>query len=67
MPPVDELYEMPAIKKINQIINDTEHLLHKYFEYLKSGRRLISVKCRSTRFQNTFVPYAVHVYNSITK
>ena len=66
VPSIEERYTNLCVKKVKNIIIDETHPLHSYFVFLRSGVRLMSVKCRTKRYQNTFVPNAVHYYNNQT-
>ena len=46
------------------IMLNENHPLHDYFEFLRSGRRLRSLKCRTNRYADSFVPYAIRMCNN---
>ena len=52
------------IKKANEIMSNKNHPLHNYYELLRSGRRLRSMKCRTKRFSDSFVPYSIRMCNN---
>ena len=61
---LDELFSKRAVKRAVGILNDPQHVLAPFFEYLPSGRRLRNYKCRTKRFSNTFIPKSVLLLNS---
>jgi hypothetical protein len=61
----DEEFEKLVKQKTVKIMKDVSHPLHSYFYFLKSGVRLSAIICRTSRFQNTFVPTAVSMFNRL--
>jgi len=61
------LHEKRALKRVKAILTDPTHPLHDEFVAQRSTRdtsvRLRSMKCRTDRFRNSFVPSAIRVYN----
>ena len=53
-----------CISLAKKIVRDEKHPLHKYFKLLPHGVRYQTPKCRTTRFQNTFLPTSVGLLNS---
>ena len=60
---LQELYNGKTLKMVNKIMKDSDHLLNNEFVYLKSGRRLMVPRQRTSRYANTFVPSAIKYYN----
>jgi hypothetical protein len=58
-------YNSNLLKMGQKIVNDDSHPLHKYFNILPSGRRYRKARCRTTRFQRTFVPNVINALNGI--
>ena len=58
-----------CIKRITQkakdILANGDHPLFSFYEFLRSGRRLRSLRCRTHRFKNTFLPYSIRAYNDM--
>ena len=46
------------------IMSNDNHPLHRYFESLRSGKRLRSLKCRTNRYANSFIPHAIRMCNN---
>ena len=53
-----------ATDKAVKIRNDPTHVLTHTFEALPSGRRLRVPKCRTKRFQSTFIPSVISLLNA---
>jgi hypothetical protein len=58
-----EVYISKCTKLGNKIIADDSHPLHEHFKTLPRGKRLASLKCRTSRYLNTFVPSCVRLLN----
>ena len=52
------------IKNANEIMSNKNHPLHDYYEFLRSGRRLRSMKCRTKRYADSFVPHSIRMCNN---
>ena len=64
LPHIDSLFPTRIKKKVGRITKDPSHPLHGHFQLLPSNRRYRSVKSRTSRFSNTFIPSAIRVLNS---
>ena len=53
------------VQKAKDIMANCNHPLFSCYEFLRSGRRLRSLKCRTQRFKNTFIPYSIRACNQI--
>ena len=51
--------------KVKMLLNCPSHPLHQFFNYLPSGRRLRTFRCRTARFRTSFIPNAIVVYNRL--
>jgi len=60
---VDALYECRAARKGRQIAQDSTHVLAQFYELLPSGRRFRSLRTRTVRTQNSFVPKSISYMN----
>ena len=62
------LYEKKAVRRVRAILGDPSHPLHVDFSSQQSTRegskRLRSMRCRTDRFKNSFVPNAIRVCNN---
>jgi hypothetical protein len=60
------LYKKKAVRRVRAILGDPSHPLRCEFLTQQSKRevsRLRSIKCRTDRFKNSFVPSAIRVCN----
>ena len=53
-----------VVNKVNSIMNDKDHPLDGYYQEIKSGKRLRSLRCQTSRYLNSFVPYSIRVFNN---
>ena len=62
LPHLDELFQQRCLSKVEKIMTDTTHPLHN--NYVKSTRsgRLLSIRARTERYKNSFVPYSVRLF-----
>ena len=51
------------LQKANEVVANESHVLHKYYEYMRSGKRLRAIKCRTERYRKSFVPLSVRMLN----
>ena len=59
-----DIYSSRCRKRASCIMKDPTHPAHALFVPLPSGRRLRSIKSRTTRLRNSFFPEAVRLLNS---
>ena len=59
-----DIYSSRCRKRASCIMKDPTHPAHALFVPLPSGRRLRSIKSRTTRLRNSFFPQAVRLLNS---
>ena len=62
-PSMEDLYTRRC-KKNNRIIKESYHPSHKLFCLLPSGRRYCSIRARTTRLRDSFIPQAITLLNS---
>ena len=60
-----KLFNNKTVKKVEKVRRDTTHPLHHYYELLRSGKRLRSIRSRTSRYCNSFIPASVRVWNNI--
>ena len=65
LPAVDTIYSTRLTRKAIQISGDATHPTHSYFSLMPSGRRLRSLRARTTRLRDSFVHQAVRQLNSL--
>ncbi|KAG7474480.1 RNA-directed DNA polymerase from transposon BS [Solea senegalensis] len=63
LPSIEELFQSRCKKRALTIVNDLLHPLNKLFELLPSGKRFRSIKGRTNRLINNFIPQAVRMLN----
>ena len=64
LPSMVDLYTQRCRKKANRIIKDPCHPSHKLLCLLPSGRRYRSIRTRTTRLRDSFIPQAIRLSNS---
>uniref|UniRef100_A0A3B3H7K8 Reverse transcriptase domain-containing protein n=1 Tax=Oryzias latipes TaxID=8090 RepID=A0A3B3H7K8_ORYLA len=64
LPSTTDIYTTRCRKRASRILKDPTHPSHPLFSLLPSGRRLRSIKSRTTRLRNSFFPEAVRLLNS---
>ena len=64
LPSTTDVYKARCRKRASCIMEDPTHPSHTLFVPLPSGRRLRSIKSRTTRLRNSFFPEAVRLLNS---
>ena len=60
---LQDLYGSRIRRRAGKIVADPSHPGHKLFETLPSGRRLRSIRTKSSRHKNSFFPSAVSLIN----
>ena len=61
---MEEIFKKRAVKRVVGIQKDPTHILAHLLKFLPSGRRLQNFKCRLTRFDKTFIPQSIKLFNS---
>ncbi len=64
LPSLQDIYTRRCIRKARRIINDSSHPSHRLFSLLPSGRRLRSIRSRTSRLRDSFFPQAIRLMNS---
>uniref|UniRef100_A0A8C9SXC6 Reverse transcriptase domain-containing protein n=1 Tax=Scleropages formosus TaxID=113540 RepID=A0A8C9SXC6_SCLFO len=64
LPAVQDIYTTGCLRKTMRIMRDHSHPARALFSFLLSGKRLRSIRTRTTRYRNSFYPSAVRVYNT---
>ena len=60
-----DLFKKSTIQRCKIITEDAMHPLNSCYQRLPSGRRLRSVKSKTTRYSNSFVPTSIRLLNEI--
>ena len=60
---MDALYEKAVTQRCKVIMNDVKHPLYPKYQTMPSGKRLRSIKCRTSRYSTSFVPTSVRMIN----
>ena len=66
-PSVASLYATRIKREGEKVMGDPSHPAYSFFKPLPSGKRLQSLKCRTSRFKNSTYPEAVRHLNSSPK
>ncbi|KAI3353913.1 hypothetical protein L3Q82_005118 [Scortum barcoo] len=64
LPSMEDLYTQRCRKKATKIIKDPSHPSYKLFCLLPSGRQFRSIRARTTRLRDSFIPQAIRLLNS---
>ncbi len=64
LPSLQDIYTRRCIRKARRITNDSSHPSHRLFSLLPSGRRLHSIRSRTSRLRDSFFPQAIRLMNS---
>ena len=60
---LENLYCKSALQRCEVITTDKTHPLHNMYQMLPSGRRMRSVRCRTKRYSDSFVPASIRLLN----
>ncbi len=63
LPTITDLYTARCRGRALHIMKDSTHPAHGLFQLLPSGRRLRSIRSKTTRLRNSFFPEAVRLLN----
>ena len=63
LPSLQDLYTSRTLRRAGKIVADPSHPGHKLFETLPSGRRLWSIRTKTSRHKNSFFPSATSLIN----
>ncbi len=64
LPSLQDIYTRRCIRKARRIIKDSSHPSHRLLSLLPSGRRLRSIRSRTSRLRDSFFPQAIRQMNS---
>nr|XP_057933216.1 uncharacterized protein LOC131132050 [Doryrhamphus excisus] len=64
LPPIREIANSRCVSRAHRICSDPTHPQHGLFSRLASGRRLCSIRCRTTRFRDSYFPLAIRLLNA---
>ncbi|XP_078103936.1 uncharacterized protein LOC144516479 [Sander vitreus] len=67
LPLLQDWYATRTLKCAGKIVADPSHPGHKLFETLPSGRRLRSIRTKTSRHMNSFFPSATSLINKARK
>ena len=63
MKPIASIHSLRSDRKVMAIVQDTSHPANHLFQPLPSGRRYRAMRARTSRFQNSFYPQAIHSFS----
>ena len=52
-----DMYVKMSLSKVNNIIKNKDHLLHHYYNFMRSGKRLRCISSRTQHFRKSFVQW----------
>ncbi len=64
LPSLQDIYTRRCIRKARRIIKDSSHPSHRLLSLLPSGRRLRSIRSRTSRLRDSFFPQAIRLMKS---
>ncbi len=64
LPSLQDIYTRRCIRKAQRNINDSSHPSHRLLSLLPSGRRLRSIRSRTSRLIDSFFPQAIRLMNN---
>ncbi len=64
LPSLQDIYTRRCIRKARRIIKDSSHPSHRLLSLLPSGRRLRSIRSRTSQLRDSFFPQAIRLMNS---
>ena len=62
---LDKVCSEKVVAKAQAIVTDDTHPLHDNYKMLRSGRRWQSIRARTTRYLNSFVPHSIRLMNQL--
>ncbi len=64
LPSLQDIYTRRCTRKARRIIKDSSHPSHRLLSLLPSGRRFRSIRSRTSRLRDSFLPQAIRLMNS---
>ncbi len=64
LPSLQDIYTRRCTRKARRIIKDSSHPSNRLLSLLPSGRRLRSIRSRTSRLRDIFFPQAIRLMNS---
>ncbi len=64
LPSLQDIYTRRCTRKARRIIKDSSHPSHRLLSLMPSGRRLRSIRSRTSRLRDSFFPQAIRLMNS---
>ena len=63
LPTLEYLHTSRTLRRARKIVADSSHPGHTLFQPLPSGRRLRSIRTKTSCHKNSFVPYTASLFN----
>ena len=63
LPSFQDLHSSRALRRAGRIVADPSHPTHRLLETLPSGRKLWSIRTKTSRHMNSFFPSSVGILN----
>ncbi len=64
LPSLQDIYTRRCMRKARRIISDSSHPSHGLFSLLPSGRRIRSIRSRTSRLRDSFFPQTIRLLNT---
>ncbi len=64
LPSLQDIYTRRCVRKARRIIKDSSHPSHRLLSLLPSGRRLRSIRSRTSRLRDSFFPQAIKLMSN---
>ena len=62
---LDDIYVKNVVKKVTNIMSDTDHPFNNMYTTMRSERRLRAISCRTKQYGVSFVPNSIHIFNHV--
>ena len=62
---LDYIYVNNVVKKVKNIMSNTDHPFNNMYSTMRSERRLRAISCRTKRYGVSFVPNSIHIFNHV--
>ncbi len=63
LPQLQDIYTERCVRRAGSILKDCSHPFYGLFSLMQSGKRYRSIKTRTTRLLNSFLPTAIRLFN----
>lgn len=64
LPRIQDIADSRCLSRVQRIRSDPTHPQHGLFSLMASGRRFRSIRCRTSRFRDSYFPLAIRLLNA---